>query len=218
MEILLLYNNKIAKELAEKLQEIGHSVILWEKEIQVGDLERMHPDRIISYTYRFIIQKEVIEGLKHPILNLHISYLPWNRGVSPNFWSFMEDTPKGVTIHEINEKIDAGRILLQKQLYFEEEHETFASTYKKLNKEIIKLFMQHSQELLDWGIEFGSRRKKVRGVEEWQADSGQKGSYHSKKQFHSFREKYPFSWEENIAEYKARINYKKMDFEVGSYG
>ena len=27
-------------------------------------------------------------------INMHISYLPWNRGFSPNIWSFIDNTPK----------------------------------------------------------------------------------------------------------------------------
>ena len=35
---------------------------------------------IISYGYRNIIKKNIINNLKRPIINLHISYLPYNRG------------------------------------------------------------------------------------------------------------------------------------------
>lgn len=61
--------------------------------------------------------------MKTPVLNLHISYLPWNRGANPNFWSFVENTKKGVTIHEIDEKLDKGKILLRKELEFDENRE-----------------------------------------------------------------------------------------------
>ena len=44
--------------------------------------------------------------MKRPIVNLHISYLPFNRGSHPNYWSFVENTPKGVSIHEIDEQIE----------------------------------------------------------------------------------------------------------------
>jgi len=43
-------------------------------------------DLVISYGYRHILKKEIIESSKAPIVNLHISYLPWNRGAHPNFW------------------------------------------------------------------------------------------------------------------------------------
>ena len=53
------------------------------------------------------------------MINLHISYLPYNKGAHPNFWSWVKNTPKGVSIHLISEKIDAGDIIFQKKLIFQ---------------------------------------------------------------------------------------------------
>ena len=33
------------------------------------------------------IEKDIIEFLKYKIINLHISFLPFNRGMYPNLWS-----------------------------------------------------------------------------------------------------------------------------------
>jgi methionyl-tRNA formyltransferase len=107
------------------------------------DLEffnRSKVDFAVSYRFRHIIRKPIIEHLKGNIINLHISLLPWNRGADPNLWSFLENTPKGITIHYIDDGIDTGDIIAQKQLFFDENKETLASTYEKLNDEIIKLF------------------------------------------------------------------------------
>ena len=75
-------------------------------------------EMIISYGYRHIIKKSIIEYVKGNIINLHISYLPWNRGADPNLWSFLENSPKGVTIHYIDEGIDTGDIITQKKIRF----------------------------------------------------------------------------------------------------
>ena len=48
------------------------------------------------------------------LINLHISYLPYNRGSYPNYWSFKENTPNGVSIHHIDDGIDTGPVLVQK--------------------------------------------------------------------------------------------------------
>ncbi|NKD54762.1 hypothetical protein HEQ72_04215 [Haematospirillum sp. 15-248] len=37
-------------------------------------------DVVISFGYRHILKKLVIESANTPIINLHTSYLPWNRG------------------------------------------------------------------------------------------------------------------------------------------
>ena len=44
-------------------------------------------------------------------MNLHPSYLPYNRGKDPYVWSILNEKPFGTTIHEMNEKIDDGNYL-----------------------------------------------------------------------------------------------------------
>ena len=47
-------------------------------------------DIIISFGYNTIIKKEIINIVNRPIINLHMSFLPYNRGAHPNFWSFLK--------------------------------------------------------------------------------------------------------------------------------
>jgi methionyl-tRNA formyltransferase len=99
---------------------------------------------LISYGYRFILKKEILDLFSDRAINLHISLLPFNRGADPNFWSFIEGTPKGVTIHYLDEGIDTGDIIVQKEISFVYlEDETLSSTYYKLQKEIQNLFFQN---------------------------------------------------------------------------
>ena len=72
-----------------------------------------------------------------------MSYLPYNRGAHPNFWSFVNNTVKGVTIHEIDQGIDTGKIILQKSIKFDLKKNpkmTFKQTYNILFKRIRKSF------------------------------------------------------------------------------
>ena len=96
-------------------------------------------DWIISYGYRHIINQQIIDASKNPIINLHISYLPFNRGAHPNYWSFKENTPKGVTMHFIDKGIDTGPVLIQKTYTFSKT-DTLTTSYLKLKSEIEKLF------------------------------------------------------------------------------
>ncbi|MGR6836674.1 formyltransferase family protein [Syntrophomonas erecta] len=98
-------------------------------------------DFIISYGYRHIINKEVVTKFYRRAINLHISYLPWNRGADPNLWSFLEDTPKGVTIHYIDEGLDTGDIIIQKTVKYCLE-DTLRTSYEKLIIEIENLLME----------------------------------------------------------------------------
>jgi len=104
----------------------------------------LESDLIISFGYKRIIKSRFLKLSKVPILNLHISYLPYNRGAHPNFWSFIDNTPKGVTIHEINKNVDMGYIIYRKKITFKKiKLLTFKNTYKILIKEIEKLFIKN---------------------------------------------------------------------------
>lgn len=89
-------------------------------------------DFIISFGYRHIIKKYVLDRFYKRAVNLHISYLPWNRGADPNFWSFFENTPKGVTLHYLDEGIDTGDIIAQSYIDYDIETDTLATTYERL--------------------------------------------------------------------------------------
>ena len=106
-------------------------------------------DLIIAFGYRKIIKNNLLKFSKRPILNLHISYLPYNRGSHPNFWSFIENTPKGVTIHEIDKRIDMGFIVFRKKIVFKKKNNlTFKKTYNTLIKEIEKLFIKNYNKII----------------------------------------------------------------------
>lgn len=98
---------------------------------------------IVSYGYRHIIGADVLEAVQGNAINLHISYLPWNRGADPNLWSYIEGTPKGVTLHFIDEGIDTGDIIAQKYVHHHCSSETLASSYASLQNAIQALFKEH---------------------------------------------------------------------------
>ena len=108
----------------------------------------VHYDWIISYGYRHIINQQIINASKNPIINLHISYLPFNRGAHPNYWSFVDNTPKGVTIHNIDKGIDTGPILIQKRCAFTKS-DTLVTSYLQLKYEIEKLFYASFDKIIN---------------------------------------------------------------------
>ena len=107
------------------------------KIIKTNDVEKA--DLIISFGYKHIINQNILNIVKRPIINLHISYLPFNRGSHPVFWSFVENTPKGVSIHEIDKEIDLGNIIFRKKYIFKKKNLTFQEAYLMLICEIEKL-------------------------------------------------------------------------------
>ncbi len=59
---------------------------------------------------------EILRIPHFKLYNFHPSLLPRNKGKYPPFWAFYrQEKEQGVTCHEINEKIDDGRIVFQKE-------------------------------------------------------------------------------------------------------
>jgi methionyl-tRNA formyltransferase len=148
MKILFLTNNEISNRLILWLRnEAQEDVTVIKTNISREMVESSKPDFLISYNYKFIIKEDVLSLLKNRAINLHISYLPWNRGADPNLWSFLEATPKGVTIHYVDEGLDTGEILVQKDVNYNTS-DTLRSTYSRLSATIEDLFRIHWPDII----------------------------------------------------------------------
>jgi methionyl-tRNA formyltransferase len=66
-----------------------------------------------------------------PCINIHPGLNPFNRGWYPQVFSIINGLPIGVTVHLIDEKIDHGPIILQKQIEIKET-DTSLDVYKRL--------------------------------------------------------------------------------------
>ena len=139
--VKILFLGYTKNGIIDFLRTEGHRVVTTEQEFSFKEIEETDPAWIITYGYRHIIKKPTIAEYRNRIINLHISYLPWNRGVSPNLWSFLEDSKKGVTIHYLDEGIDTGDILAQKEVEFDAD-ETLKSSYMKLRETMEFLFIE----------------------------------------------------------------------------
>ena len=132
---------------------------------QLGATQFPDFDLVVSFGYRHRIPDSMIEHYQSKLVNLHISLLPWNKGAHPNFWSFYDSTPSGVTIHEVSSELDSGPILLSKEFVFDTKAMTFSDTYWQLRKGAEELFLANAVELSKSAI----RPTKQTGT----------GSYHS---------------------------------------
>lgn len=139
MKILMLGPERVAMKSA--LESFGDTVSFMEEKITPGCEPAKCADFLISYGYRHIIGQKVLDLFRRCAINLHISYLPWNRGSDPNLWSFLEDTPKGVTIHYLDRGLDTGDILVRKEIVHRPD-DTLRSSYNRLAEAIELLLMQ----------------------------------------------------------------------------
>jgi len=143
----VLFLGKTPSPIFDILLEYECQVFEQQGPINVAFLEMNSIDFVVSYRYRHIVNRSIIEYLNGRIINLHISMLPWNRGADPNLWSFLDDTPKGVTIHYIEEGLDTGEILVQKEISYD-VNETLLATYDRLSAEIEDLFRLHWPDIV----------------------------------------------------------------------
>lgn len=138
MKILLL--SPYPEKLRESIEAAGDVVSVSNEPIEQALAASPDPDWIVSYGYRHIIRGAALERFAGRIINLHIAYLPWNRGADPNFWSWYDDTPKGVTIHLIDHGIDTGAMLARESVAFPEDS-TLESSYGLLRAAMDELFL-----------------------------------------------------------------------------
>lgn len=149
MKILCLYHNGCALELFEWLKKQGHEIICCSEKLEEHWCKGQNFDLTVSYTYRYILERDILSALNQNVVNIHNSYLPWNRGADPNIWSIAEDTPRGVTIHYMDTGLDKGSIIAQK-LVGKKEGETLRSSYEELDKAAKELFREAFAFYKDW--------------------------------------------------------------------
>ena len=138
--IYFLGYGKSKTKLINELEKRNCKVKFSNKEVTLNSV--LGSDLIVSFGYRYILKPYFIDNCNCPILNLHMSYLPYNRGSHPNFWSFYEGTQSGISIHLIDKGIDTGPILFQKKINFPKDY-TFVETYSKLFEELEGLFIEN---------------------------------------------------------------------------
>ncbi|MCQ2522757.1 MAG: formyl transferase [Lachnospiraceae bacterium] len=194
-KVLFLTNNENTNDAYEKLcaLEGKDNVIRFTNKLTPEIVKDLEPSFVVSFNYKHIVKADVIDCLKGKIINLHVSYLPYNKGASPNFFSFMENTPKGVTIHKLEAGLDSGDILLQKELKFDESKETFKTSYDKLINEITSLLIDNWKDLKDGKI---ASKTQTEG-----------GSYHKMSDLESYNKISPIDWNDTII--KAKEKYQK---------
>ena len=176
--ILFLGYDSSKTKIIDSIRKLGVRVIHQDKkEIEESKFESV--DLVISFGYRHLLSETIVEKYS-PIINLHVSYLPFNRGSFANFWSFYDQTQSGVSIHLIDKGIDTGDILYQKKIDFDPKKMTFRETHNILLEQIEKLFLDNISQILSLKYPL--------------IKQSHKGTYHHSKDFPSeFR-----GWDENI--------------------
>ncbi len=72
-----------------------------------------------------ILKSHVIEAVPKGVINFHPGLLPEGRGLDAMQWAIYEDRPIGVTAHLIDGRVDAGLVLLKREIPIQEDDTVF---------------------------------------------------------------------------------------------
>lgn len=134
-----------------------------------ADLIECDWDAVVSYRYRRKLTPDVLN--KYRCINLHTSYLPFNRGAYPIFFAHWNGTPLGVTVHLMDEGIDTGNILVQSE--YDASNMDLHNTWVSMNRRVQDLFFDNIEDVLD-------------PTNEGMSQPGG-GDFHTKKEFEKFQ-------------------------------
>lgn len=185
MNLQILGPESRNKNLIYSLEK-KHEIFVTQEEINLNLLAENSIDFIISNGYGFIVKPKIISVYKKKIVNIHPAFLPQGRGIYPNFWSFFEGYPKGVTIHYIDEEIDTGAILYRKEVDFDRS-ETLRSTHAKLIQLAEELFIENVEDILSGDV-VGIDQKELHNS----------SFYHNRLMSEYFIELLPNGWDTSI--------------------
>ncbi len=105
-------------------------------------LKVLSPDLIAVVAYGRIFPAAVLDAPPFGCVNLHASLLPNYRGAAPINWAIAKGEKKtGVTIMQVDEGLDTGDILVQKEVWIGDE-ETAEELSKRLSLEGAGLLLE----------------------------------------------------------------------------
>jgi methionyl-tRNA formyltransferase len=133
------------------------------------EVAKLRPDLIFSFYYRAMLPMSVLKHARLGAFNMHGSLLPKFRGRAPLNWAIVKgERETGVTLHEMVEKPDAGRIVDMQAVpigpddtavpVFHRMTEATEAVLKRSLPALVKGTVQFKPNDLSSGSYFGRRR------------------------------------------------------------
>ena len=124
----------------------------FKEEKEINHLKKMNCDILVVSAYGIILPKKILSIPRFGALNIHASLLPRWRGAAPIQRAILSgDKKTGITIMQMNEKLDAGAIVLQKEINIKEKntsqeiHDQLAQLGGKLINDILKILQKEEK-------------------------------------------------------------------------
>jgi methionyl-tRNA formyltransferase len=178
VKIILLGLNGIGKRVYDYLLKRNDASVLalLTEQDQLNIVAELQPELIVSAGFRHIIPEEVLAVPELGTINLHKSYLPYNRGANPNVWSIIENDPVGVSIHHVTGTVDTGPIIDRREVPTYPD-DSARDLYERLEDEQIRQFADIWPNIRDGDtvtieqdLKEGSTHRKQEFVDLWRID------------------------------------------------
>ena len=159
MDAVFLGMNDAGEEVYDWLNQrddVEVLALLTERE-QLSLIKDLEPELVISSGFEYKVPEEIIEVPEKGIVNLHPSYLPYNRGSHPYIWPLVDGTPAGVSVHYMVEEIDEGPIIDKREVEVRPD-DTAKTLRELLMQEQVELFMDNWRKIRD-GAKGSEQRK-----------------------------------------------------------
>ncbi len=111
------------------------------------EIKSLQPDLVCVVSYGVILPKSFLEIPPKGCINVHPSMLPKYRGSAPIQWAVLNgDKTTGVTIMYLNEKMDAGDIIIQEETEIG-ENETSGELWNRLSTVGARLLLESVKKI-----------------------------------------------------------------------
>lgn len=108
----------------------------------IEQLRNLNPDLLVIMAFGQLLKAPILSLPRFGCVNVHPSLLPKYRGAAPVQWAIASgERVTGVTTMYINERMDAGEIILQKQVAID-DLDTGASLQEKLAEESALILLE----------------------------------------------------------------------------
>lgn len=170
-DIVFLGKHDVGEEVYEWLcdRDEANVLAMLTRKDQLSIVEELDPELIISGGFQYIVPESVLSIPDLGVVNMHGSYLPYNRGANTNVWPLIDDTPAGVSLHYMTPKLDGGPIIDRREIETRLS-DTARSLLTRIEREAVQQFKQMWPEIRD------------NTVETTPQDADQ-GTYHSRSEF-----------------------------------
>lgn len=143
-------------------------------------MKKLNPDVIFQLGWSQIMSEEILKIPPKGCIGVHASLLPESRGGASLNWALIKNMKKtGVTLFYLNEKVDSGNIIAQKEFYID-FRDDIRTLHDKSDLASIELILENLDSIRDGTVKsrkqdeskasYTKQRKAEDGIIDWNSN------------------------------------------------